>query len=161
MTKTRKITRTKEDKSWYIDSFHVTSYQANFASNNTRDGQVCFLFARARVGNINKMSRYFLLSSHHNTKLQQCQEYQHTPQIYMDTRNRVMASSAVRSEFEVFVLFPMLRANHRPIHSQNYIFCISKTICFVQGIYFCLCKNIYLCKTYSFAYAKIYVLHNL
>ena len=26
-------------------------------------------------------------------------------------------------------------------------------ICFAQGIYFCICKNIYLCKTYSFAYA--------
>ena len=42
--------------------------------------------------------------------------------------------------------------NH--IHSQNYLFCICKTICFVQGIYFCKCKNIYLCKTYSFALCK-------
>ena len=49
--------------------------------------------------------------------------------------------------------------NH--ILSQNYIFCICKTICFVQGIYFCICRNIYLCKTFSFAFAKIYVLHNL
>ena len=30
-----------------------------------------------------------------------------------------------------------------------------------KGTYFSICKNIYLCKTYSFAYAKIYVLHNL
>ena len=33
---------------------------------------------------------------------------------------------------------------------QNYMFS--------ARIYFCICKKIYFCKTYSFAYAKLYVL---
>ena len=40
-----------------IEGFHVTSYQANFASHRTRDRHVGFLY--------NKMSRYFLFSSCH------------------------------------------------------------------------------------------------
>ena len=53
-----------------IEGFHVTSYQANFASHHTRDGHVGFLFTWSGIGKYNKMSRYFLLSSYHNTKLQ-------------------------------------------------------------------------------------------
>ena len=30
----------------------------------------------------------------------------------------------------------------------------------MQNYIFCICKNIYLCKTYSFAHVRIYVLHN-
>ena len=56
--------------------------------------------------------------------------------------------------------------NH--IRSQNYIFGTCKTICVVQDMYFCICKNIYLCKTYSLhmqnymfciAYKKLYILN--
>ena len=46
------------------------SYQANFASRHTRDHHVDFLFARRDIEKYNKMLRYFLFSSYHNTKLQ-------------------------------------------------------------------------------------------
>ena len=42
----------------------MTSYQAHFASHHTRDRHVGFLFARHGIGEHNKMSGYFLLSSH-------------------------------------------------------------------------------------------------
>ena len=54
-----------------IEGFHVMSYQANFASHQTRDRHVGFLLAWQGLGKHNKISRYFLLSSYHNTKLQQ------------------------------------------------------------------------------------------
>ena len=44
-----------------IEGFHVTSYQANFASDHTRDRYVGFLFTRSCIGKYNKMSRYFLV----------------------------------------------------------------------------------------------------
>ena len=52
-----------------IEGFHVTSYQANFASHPTRDRHVGFLLAWRGIGKHDKMSRYFLFSSYHNTKL--------------------------------------------------------------------------------------------
>ena len=52
-----------------IEGFHVTSYQANFASHHSRDRHVGFLLAWNGKGKHNKMSRYFLFSSYHNTKL--------------------------------------------------------------------------------------------
>ena len=60
---------------WYepklvIEGFHVTSYQSNFASHHVRDRHVGFLFARSGIGKYKKISRYFLFSSYHNTKLQ-------------------------------------------------------------------------------------------
>ena len=54
----------------YIKGFYVTSYQANFASHHTRDCHDGFLFTRSGIGKCNKMSRYFLFNSYHNTKLQ-------------------------------------------------------------------------------------------
>ena len=53
-----------------IEGFHVTSYQANFASHHTRNRHVGFLFAGDGIGKHNKMFRYFLFSSYHITKLQ-------------------------------------------------------------------------------------------
>ena len=47
----------------------MTSYQANFASHHTRDRHVGFLLALHGIGKHNKMSRYFLLSSYHISKL--------------------------------------------------------------------------------------------
>ena len=52
-----------------IEGFHVTSYQANIASHHTRDRHVGFLLALNGIGKHNKMSRYFLFSLYHNTKL--------------------------------------------------------------------------------------------
>ena len=53
-----------------IEGFHVTSYQANFASHHTRGGHVGFFFTQSGIGKYNKMSPYFLFSSYHITKLQ-------------------------------------------------------------------------------------------
>ena len=53
-----------------IEGFYVISYQSKFASHHTRDCHVDFLFTRSSIGEYNKMSRYFLFSSYHNTKLQ-------------------------------------------------------------------------------------------
>ena len=53
-----------------IEGFHVASYQANFASHDTCDHHVGFLLAWHSIGKHNKMSRYFLFSLYHNTKLQ-------------------------------------------------------------------------------------------
>ena len=53
-----------------IESFHVTSYQANFASHHTRDRHVGFLSPQTGIGKYNKMSQNFLFISYHNTKLQ-------------------------------------------------------------------------------------------
>ena len=50
--------------------FHVTSYQANFASYHTRDHHVGFLSALPGIGKHNKMSLNFSFSSNHNTELQ-------------------------------------------------------------------------------------------
>ena len=50
--------------------FHVTSYQANFASHHTRGRHVGFLFTWSGIEKYNKISRYFLSSSNHNSKLQ-------------------------------------------------------------------------------------------
>ena len=58
----------------YRESFHVTSYQANFASHHTRDRHVGFLTPQAGMGKYNKMSQNFLFSSYHNTKLQPSDE---------------------------------------------------------------------------------------
>ena len=52
-----------------MEGFHVTSYQANFASHHTCDRHVGFLFTRSSIEKYNKMC-YFLVSSYHNTKLQ-------------------------------------------------------------------------------------------
>ena len=53
-----------------IEGFHVTSYQANFASHHTCYRHVGFLFTQSGIGRYNKMSCYFLFISYHNTKLQ-------------------------------------------------------------------------------------------
>ena len=53
-----------------LGGFHVTSYQANFASHRTCDCLVGFLFACDSIGKSNKMFHYFLFSSYHITKLQ-------------------------------------------------------------------------------------------
>ena len=47
------------------EGFHVTSYQANFASHHTRNRHVGFFFTWSDIGKYNKMSRYFLFSSVH------------------------------------------------------------------------------------------------
>ena len=52
-----------------IGGFHVTSYQANFASHRTRVRHVGFLFTSDGIGKSNKMFHYFLFSSFHITKL--------------------------------------------------------------------------------------------
>ena len=52
-----------------IECFHVTSYQANFASHPSCDRYVGFLiiaWAVKLIGKYNKMSWYFLFSSYHN-----------------------------------------------------------------------------------------------
>ena len=49
--------------------FHVTSYQADFASHRTFHHHVGFLFTWRGIGKHKKMSRNFLFSSYHNTKL--------------------------------------------------------------------------------------------
>ena len=54
----------------YIEGFHVTSYQVNFASHHTRDRHVGFLFTQSSIGKYNKISHYCLFRSYHNTKLQ-------------------------------------------------------------------------------------------
>ena len=43
-----------------VEGFHVTSYQANFASHHTCGGHVGFLFAWPSIGKYNKMSQIFL-----------------------------------------------------------------------------------------------------
>ena len=50
--------------------FHVTSYQANFASPPTRDRHVGFLSPQSGTEKYNQMSQNFLFSSYHYTKLQ-------------------------------------------------------------------------------------------
>ena len=50
-----------------IEGFHVTSYQANFASHLTRDRHVGFLSPQSSIGKYNKMSQNFLFSSYHCT----------------------------------------------------------------------------------------------
>ena len=52
-----------------IEGFHVTSYQANFASHHTRDRHVGFLFTWSAIGKYYKMSQNFLFSSYHKIKL--------------------------------------------------------------------------------------------
>ena len=52
-----------------IEGFHVTSYQVNFASHHTRDRPVGFLSAHCGIWKYNKMSRYFVSSLFHTTKL--------------------------------------------------------------------------------------------
>ena len=47
------------------------SSHINFASHHTPDHHVGFLFTQSSIGKYNKMSRYFVFSSYHNTKLQQ------------------------------------------------------------------------------------------
>ena len=44
-----------------IESFHVTSYEANFASHHTCDCHVGFLLAWRGIGKHNKMPHYFYL----------------------------------------------------------------------------------------------------
>ena len=51
-----------------IEGFHVTSYQANFASHHTHDRHVGF--PSHGIGKHNKMFCYFLFSSYHIIKLQ-------------------------------------------------------------------------------------------
>ena len=53
-----------------VEGFHVTSYQANFATHDTRDHHVGFLTARDSIRKHNKIFHYFLLSSYHIAKLQ-------------------------------------------------------------------------------------------
>ena len=53
-----------------IEGFHVTSYQANFASHLTRDRHLGFLSPQSGIGKYNQMSQNFLFSSYHYTKLQ-------------------------------------------------------------------------------------------
>ena len=56
------------DVTW--EGFHVTSYQANFASHHTRDRHVGFPFACEGIGKSNKIFHNFLFSSYHITKLE-------------------------------------------------------------------------------------------
>ena len=58
-----------------IGGFHVTSYQANFASHRTHDHHVGFLFTCKGIGKSNKMFPNFLFSSYHITKLQLSDKY--------------------------------------------------------------------------------------
>ena len=52
----------------YIENcIHVTSYQANFACNHTRDRHVGFQTPHAGMGEYNKMSQNFLFSSYQIT----------------------------------------------------------------------------------------------
>ena len=51
-----------------IEGFHVTSYQANFASPHTHNRHVGFLLAWHGIGKYNTMFRYFLFSSYNNSK---------------------------------------------------------------------------------------------
>ena len=53
-----------------IEGFHVTSYQANFASHHTCDRHVGFLAPLSGIEKHNKMSHNFSYSSYHNTELQ-------------------------------------------------------------------------------------------
>ena len=53
-----------------IGTFHLTSYQAIFASHHTRDRHVGFQFTCEGIGKSNKICHYFLFSSYHKTKLQ-------------------------------------------------------------------------------------------
>ena len=53
--------------------FHVTSFYqfySLFTCHHTPDRHVGFLFTQSGIGKYNKMTRYFLFSSYHNTKLQ-------------------------------------------------------------------------------------------
>ena len=50
--------------------FHVTSYQANFASHRNRDRHVGFQFTCEGIGKSNKIYHYFLFSPYHIIKLQ-------------------------------------------------------------------------------------------
>ena len=53
-----------------IEGFHVTSYQANFASPRPRDRHVGFLSPQSGIGKHNKMPQNFSFSLYPNTKLQ-------------------------------------------------------------------------------------------
>ena len=53
-----------------IESFHVMSYQANFASHLTRDRHVGFLLPQSGIGKYNQMPQNLLFSLYHYTKLQ-------------------------------------------------------------------------------------------
>ena len=55
-----------------IEDFHVTSYQADFASHPILVTAMLVSFALPAIGKYNKMSGYFLFSSYHNTKLRPC-----------------------------------------------------------------------------------------
>ena len=55
---------------WTTAVFHVTSYQANFASHHTRNRHFGFLFKCKGIGKSNKMYHYFSFSSYHITRLQ-------------------------------------------------------------------------------------------
>ena len=55
-----------------IEGSHMTSHQADFASHCTFDRHVRFLRPWRGIGKHKKMSRNFLFSSYHNTKLQPC-----------------------------------------------------------------------------------------
>ena len=46
------------------------SYQAKFASHQTRDRHVGFFFPQSGIGKHNKMTHNFPFSSYYNTKLQ-------------------------------------------------------------------------------------------
>ena len=52
----------------FIESFHVTSYQANFATHHSCDRHVGFLFQRSGIGKHKRMCYkfIFLSSSYHN-----------------------------------------------------------------------------------------------
>ena len=50
--------------------FHVSSYQANFESQQTRDRHIGFLFAWDGIGNHNEMFQYISSSPYYITKLQ-------------------------------------------------------------------------------------------
>ena len=59
------------DETNLIEGFHVTSFQANFASHHTRDRHVGFLSPQYGIQQHNKlMSKSFSFSSYQKTKLQ-------------------------------------------------------------------------------------------
>ena len=54
---------------YLIEGFHVTSYQANFASHHTCNRSVGFFSAQGGIWKYSKMSHYFLSSLFYTTKL--------------------------------------------------------------------------------------------
>ena len=90
----------KYTRECYREGFHVTSYQTNFASHHTRNLHVGFLFTWSGIGKYKKMSRCFLFSSYHYTKLQLSDK-----NISTRTRVEILILLWSKSKFKRFWLF--------------------------------------------------------